>query len=179
MQQQIQMAKAGNQKAFYQIWNYYNQMVYSFVFKTTLNENLSTEITNSTFMKAFLRIKSYNANFEFSTWLFTIAKNTYIDYINQTKMDIVELSEVGKFHFYYNPLETESNDEEKLNFILEKLDSLKPQYREIIKLRLENYPYHQIAEERGVSISNVKVMINRAKRKLQESVVMYHYHHSA
>lgn len=52
--------------------------------------------------------------------------------------------------------------------LVEALRALPLPYREVITLLLEDLSYEEIAETLGLSLSNVGVRVNRAKRKLKE-----------
>jgi len=166
MQHQINLAKSGNQIAFYQIWNYYHKSIYYFILNKTHNENLSSEITNTTFMKAFLNIGQYNTKYEFSTWLFTIAKNTFCENIKSKSHLFVDINEFENTFCIIENYELDDFEEEKIDLLHKSINELRPNYKEVIKLRLDNYKYEQIAEITGLSSENIKVILNRAKKKL-------------
>lgn len=54
--------------------------VFSFVMKKVQNENLADEITVSVFSKVLAKLDLYDPNFQFKTWILTIAQNSVIDY---------------------------------------------------------------------------------------------------
>ena len=49
--------------------------VFGFMLKRTHNEIDAEDITIEAFFKAFDKINSFNSEFQFKTWLITIAKN--------------------------------------------------------------------------------------------------------
>lgn len=167
----INQAKSGNQIAFYQIWNHYHKSVYYFILNKTQNENLSSEITNTTFLKAFLKINQYDTTYEFSTWLFTIARNTLYDNKKHDSFIFVDFSEIEALINYefdeFHDIEQEKEKERKLNRCI---DELNVKYKKVIILRLKNYKYNQISEKTGLSEANVRVIINRAKNLLTKKV---------
>lgn len=169
MQHQINLAKSGNQIAFYQIWNYYHKSIYYFILKKTHNENLSSEITNTTFMKAFLKIKQYDPSYEFSTWLFTIARNTFYDNNKSETFLFVDIFEI-EATFIYDTYEFHEIEQEKDKILKRSINELNEKYKKVIILRLKNYKYNQIAEKTGLSEANVRVIINRAKNQLTNKV---------
>ena len=63
-------------------WDY----VYSYLLKKTSNKYISEEITIQSFSKAFEKIKTYNPKYNFKTWLISIAKNTYSDYLKKKQL---------------------------------------------------------------------------------------------
>jgi RNA polymerase sigma-70 factor (ECF subfamily) len=165
----INQAKSGSQIAFYQIWNHYHKSVYYFILNKTHNENLSSEITNTTFMKAFLNIKQYNPEYEFSTWLFTIARNALYGSNKSKGFLFVNISEI-EIMVDFDANEFNELEQEKENILLRSINELNDKYKKVITLRLKNYKHNQIAQKTGLSEANVRVIINRAKNQLTNKV---------
>ena len=76
----ISLAKNKNQKAQTQLINLFWVDVFSFVMKKVQNENVADEITVSVFSKVLAKLDLYDPNFQFKTWILTIAQNSVIDY---------------------------------------------------------------------------------------------------
>ena len=76
----IALAKNKNQKSQTQLINLFWVDVFSFVMKKVQNENLADEITVSVFSKVLAKLDLYDPNFQFKTWILTIAQNTIINY---------------------------------------------------------------------------------------------------
>jgi RNA polymerase sigma-70 factor (ECF subfamily) len=53
------------------------------------NEASAEDITIETFSKAFDKIASYNPEFQFNTWLISIAKNVHIDLLRKKKSSLL------------------------------------------------------------------------------------------
>ena len=69
----ISLAKNKNQKAQTQLINLFWVDVFSFVMKKVQNENVADEITVSVFSKVLAKLDLYDPNFQFKTWILTIA----------------------------------------------------------------------------------------------------------
>ena len=94
----IENAKQGDQVAFTYLLDFYWNEVYGFMLKRTENETVAEDITIETFSKAFDKIKIYNAEFQFNTWLIAIAKNVHIDLLRKKKSShFIEITDNG-FH---------------------------------------------------------------------------------
>ena len=66
--------------------------------KRTENETNAEDITIETFSKAFDKIATYNPEFQFNTWLISIAKNVYVDMLRKRKSSLfVEITEQSGF----------------------------------------------------------------------------------
>ena len=76
----IGFAKNKNQKAQTQLINLFWVDVFSFVMKKVQDEHVADELTVSVFSKVLAKLDLFDPNFQFKTWILTIAQNTIIDY---------------------------------------------------------------------------------------------------
>lgn len=167
----IYRAKQKDQKSQTQLINKYWLDVFSFVLRKVNNKIDADEITVNVFSKVLSKLDLYDPNFEFKTWVLTIAQNTIIDFWrkkareNETSSDA--LHEV-KNEFAKSPEELLISEEEQKK-ILKIVTSLDTQYQDIIRLRFfEEKSIKEISEELGISISNTKVRIMRSKKVLAQ-----------
>ncbi len=168
----IQKAKANDQIAFNFLLDTFWNEVYGFQLKRTKNENDAEDITIQTFSKAFDKIKTYNSNYKFSTWLITISKNLHIDLVRKQKKTIKNTSKDDENKF----LEIVDNSptpedkiitDQNLARLLMDIKKLKPHYQEVINLRyFQELSYKAISKELNEPVNNVKVKLLRAKKLL-------------
>jgi len=79
----------GDRKAFSKLVEVYQSPIRRFFFNMTGgNEELSKDLAQDTFIKAWLNIASFRAVAKFSTWLYRIAFNTFHDY-HRTKQKYI------------------------------------------------------------------------------------------
>ena len=169
----IRDAKGKDQKAQTKLINTYWVDVFSFIMKKVQNQNVADELTVSVFSKVLAKLELYDSDFQFKTWVLTIAQNSVIDYwrkISRDKdtMEMGENMEELKNEFAKSPEELliSEEDEKKIYDIVASLDL---NYQDIIRLRFfEEKSIKEIAEELNLSISNTKVRIMRAKKVLGE-----------
>jgi RNA polymerase sigma-70 factor (ECF subfamily) len=169
----IEKAKLGDQISFTFLLDHFWNEVYGFMLKRTENETDAEDITIETFAKAFDKIASYNAEFQFNTWLIAIAKNVHIDLLRKKKSSIfVEISN-NENQFVYNvpdatlTAEDELIAEQNLSRLLQFIKELKPNYQEVIQLRyFQELSYQEIADKIGEPLNNVKIKLLRAKKLL-------------
>ena len=133
----IALAQKKNQKSQTKLINSYWVDVFSFVMKKVQDENVADEITVSVFSKVLAKLDLYDPNFQFKTWILTIAQNTVIDYWrkkNRENEDSMESFEGFKNQFALSPEELliSEEDQKQIITIIESLDS---NYQEIIRLR--------------------------------------------
>jgi RNA polymerase sigma factor (sigma-70 family) len=150
------------------LWN----KVYGYVFGKLRNEEESEDIAIETFTKVFAKLKLYNEDFDFTTWVISIAHNTMIDHIRKSPKLNISLDDDT---YFLEILEDQPSPEE---YLIQKQDNdklarsiamLKEPYQKIIELRyIEDKTYKEIAEELNLSLPNVKVRLLRAKQLLIE-----------
>lgn len=174
---QIEKAKKGDQTAFTFLLDYYWNEVYGFMLKRTENETNAEDITIETFSKAFDKIASYNPEFQFNTWLITIAKNVHIDLLRKKKSSLfIETTDDDDQQAYKIADTTPSAEDEliteqNLSQLLQFIKQLKPHYQEVIQLRyFQEMSYQEIANKIDEPLSNVKIKLLRAKKLLAEII---------
>ena len=167
----IQKAKKKDQKAQTKLINMYWVDVLSFVMKKIKDENDADEITVNVFSKVLSKLDLFDPQFQFKTWILTIAQNTIIDFWrkkSRENQDPTENLDKVKNQFAKSPEELLISGEEQ-DSIFKTIESLDIHYKEILKLRFfEEKSIKEIAEELGISVANTKVRIMRAKKLLAE-----------
>ncbi|NAW51442.1 sigma-70 family RNA polymerase sigma factor [Elizabethkingia argentiflava] len=167
----IQQAKAKDQKAQTRLINMFWVDVFSFVMKKVQDNIVADEITVNVFSKVLTKLDLFDPNFQFKTWVLTIAQNTIIDHWRKKNRDAEDvtgnLEEVRNL-FAKSPEELLISEEENAK-ILQMVASMDVHYQDIIRLRFfEEKSIKEIAEELNLSIANAKVRIMRAKKVLAE-----------
>lgn len=171
----IKQAKEGKQYAFTQLYNKYKQVIYSTIHKIVNNRDAADDLLSVTFIKAFSKISSYVNNISFEMWLKTIAINSSIDYIRRTKKEnanywlddstsTVQLRSSADYSPEDNYIFNETDER-----LSDAFSRLRYKYRHILELRtVQNLSYKQISEELGLSESQVKSRLNKAREKLKQ-----------
>ncbi len=165
-------AKKGKHNAQNKIIDLLWFRVYRYVEDKIHNQDEAEDITIETFTKVFNKLKLYNPDFDFSTWVISIAHNTMIDHIRKSPKLNVSLDDEDFFH-YKLILEDQPTPEEHLiqkqanDTLLKAIEKLPTNYQKVIELRyLEDKTYKEIADELNLTLANVKVRILRAKQLL-------------
>ena len=170
----ISESKKGKQAAQTALMNLYWDKIYYFIFSKIKNEADAEDITIRTFTKVFRKLKLYNSDFDFITWVRAIAYNTMIDHIRQkpelnisldnefTSLEIEAAMPTPEQYFIIK------QDNRKLMQAIKNLPEI---YQEVIQLRfLEEKTYKDIADELKLTMSNVKVRLLRARKLLEEEM---------
>ena len=115
----------------------------------------------------YINLHRYSDSYTFGQWVYTIARNTHIDYERRRQEDL-PIDER-----FTAPWASAPSPEEKLISLQQRtqiehyINSLAEQYRTLFKMRfLEDYSYEEIAEKLQLPMGNVKTRIHRARERM-------------
>lgn len=169
---------------FSKLYNKYYKDVYYKINKILKRVTLVEEVTNDVFLKIRDKISSYKPEYNFKTWLYTIAINEAKTVYNKEKLTVIsdfsnlestseELqgydAEV-KNAFNKNSKNKEEYDhtiDDKYKHILEIIDTLTPKHREIMFDREVNgLSYEQLAIKYNININTLRSRIKDGRIKI-------------
>ncbi len=91
-QQLIEFALKGDSIAFEHLFNRYRDSIYQlYIQRTGGNVDDSNDLLQETFVKVFLKLDSYNPEHTFGKWVYTIARNTFIDFTRRRRDDTISI----------------------------------------------------------------------------------------
>ena len=170
-----------DQKAYAELMSLYRDSIYIMLMKIVKNSDDAEDLTLETFGKAFRYLDKYTPQYAFSTWLFRIAVNNSIDYIrhkNNSPQCIEEDLSSTPMLIDRSPSTTtptpepEAMDKQRVRMLQLAVEQLPEKYRKVVELRYyQELSYDEIAQELGLSLSNVKIQLMRAKNMLSEIMV--------
>ncbi len=174
-----QLAKkylAGDSTAFEQLLKKYLKPIFNFLYQLTGDAVQAEDLTQVSFVKAWINIRKFDKNKSFKTWLFTIAKNTAYDYFKKKKSLPFSFFENSEG---YNKLEEIAEDKILPDEILERKDLAKEleallkqipeKYGIILTLRYkEDFSLQEIAEILDAPYNTVKSQHQRALMAMRE-----------
>ena len=169
----------GDQRAYADLMKLYREPIYMLLLRMTHNPTEADDLTIETFGKAFCQLHTYTPKNTFSTWLFSIASNSGIDFIRRQRLELVSLSSLSvrnEDDQYEYPLPSDSpNPEQQLitkqrcERLREVVKQLKPRYRKVVEMRYyDELSYEEIAEKLHLPLGTVKIQLRRAKALLAE-----------
>jgi RNA polymerase sigma factor, sigma-70 family len=171
----IDAVKKGNVQAFSFLVEKYQKMVYTLALKLMKKPEEAEEMAQDTFIKAFHKIDSYEGKSKFSTWLYSITYNACISELRKRRIEFKSLDDrqvsdqdEQRMYDYYK--ENRKEDQEKyLALAMEKL----PEDDQVLVTLYyyENQSMDEISLITGLTVSNIKVKIHRARKRMQ--VMLY------
>jgi len=158
-----QVAVFGNKRAFDTLVKKYQSSVRRFFLHQTLgDEELSDDLAQETFIKAYTHIGNFKNLSNFATWLFRIAYNVFYDYIRTRK----ETAGLEDWEMDADCRTEQKNIGTEMD-IYRGLSLLKEAERTCITLYyMEDLAIDKIATVTGMPSGTVKSHISRGKEKL-------------
>lgn len=159
-------------QSFEDVYRIYFRRIYSFLYKLTSDHDISEEMAQETFYRAFLCFHKYDGSCEMFTWLAAIAKNVFFKYLRKQKLTSLNIALL---------VEPQSSDEINPEEILEQkfvasyvqecVSRLPQKYRDVVFLRIyAELPFSQIADSLGITENSAKVVYYRAKNLLRKDL---------
>src|SRR5689334_15785392 len=79
--------------AFSSLYEVFYDKVFNYVRWNVTSKEAAQDIVSDIFFKALKNINTYNPKFYFSTWIFTIARNTLTDSFKKKTMETYDIEE--------------------------------------------------------------------------------------
>ncbi len=167
-------------KSFEEVYKAYYNKVYYFLFRLTENHHLSEELTQETFFRAYQALYRFRGECDIFTWLVSIAKHVYYDYLKKNKLalDSISLSLVADTYFDETEMtQEETVQEEDIKNAAKKIISgLPKKYQDVLILRIyAGMSYEQIGKSLKITPNSAKVIYFRAKKMLTEELENENY----
>lgn len=163
----VKVALAGDQMAFEYLFNRYADAIRRLFLQRFTSVEDTEDLLQETFIKVFVNLHRYSAEYTFGQWVYTIARNTHIDFERRRQEDI-SLDE--KFSA---PVALTPSPEDNLISLQQRsqiesyIECLPEQYRRLFKMRfLDDYSYEEIAEKLQLPMGTVKTQIHRARERM-------------
>ena len=157
---------------FEEMYRLYFKDVYLFILAMSKSPDIAEEITQETLFKVLKNINKYRGECSVKTWLFQIAKNTYLSHIKKTKHqeteDKISDSESSSQH----SMESMCISKDEALSIYKVLHYLEEPYKEVFTLRtLGELSFREIGEIFGRKEGWARVTYHRAKSKIREQII--------
>jgi RNA polymerase sigma factor (sigma-70 family) len=166
----IQRILNGDRDAYAFLVEKYQSMVFTLALRISRNREDAEEISQDTFIKAYQSLKSFQGKAKFSSWLYRIVYNTGISHLRKLDHGRISLDETKIPETLYT--DSKRNHEslsrkEREKYLELALDSLKEDERIFIILYYyEDRNLDEIAQIAGITKTNTKVKLFRARKKM-------------
>ncbi len=167
---------AGDETALRSLIERYLKPIYNFVYRYVGDEGSAEDITQDTFVKAWKHLKEFDQERKFKTWIFTIAKNTALNWIKKKKPALLSEfenwegeNELSESITDPSPLPEKLFERSELSVILSSaLNELNPNHRAVLLMHYkDDFTFQEISESLEKPLHTVKSQHRRALIKLR------------
>jgi len=180
-QRLIERSKEGDRRAFDALVRMHEKRVYNLAYRLSGNYDEAGDITVEAFLRVYQAINNFRGDANFSTWLYRIVTNVYLDRRKRQKNrqtlsleEYVELeeSQVTRQIEDPSPGPEELVEAQQRQELLQKAIESLPEYQRamIVLYHVDGLSYEEIAEVLSLPIGTVKSRLNRARLALREKL---------
>ncbi len=168
----------GDKDAFGGIMQRYQRPIVNYCYRMVRNYEVSTDLAQEVFIKAYNSLRSYDPRYKLSTWIYKIASNHLIDHLRKKEprwVSIEQSQEEGN-----RPIEIRDPSAmgerdavfaDKQERIEEAIMRLPPSYRKLVVLRhVNDCSYEEMARICSIPLGTVKNRLFRAREMLRASL---------
>ena len=167
----------------------YEKKIFNVIYRFLGDYEEATDLTQETFISAFRHYERFRGDSKVFTWLYQIARNLCINRVRQRdrqrSLRIESLDQprdsdederlTREVADWSLAPQTILEEKELRQRILAAIESLPPEYKEVIMLReFENLTYNEIVEATGLTLENVKTRLSRARGMLRRKLLPYY-----
>ena len=168
----VRRAVAGDAGAFNELLKENGSKLFSFALSICGGDRgAAEEIYQEALVKAFVNIGKFEGKSSFSTWMWTITRNSYIDFLAENKK-FVSLEEAESFEPSSDiSAELELIREDRAKMLRKLIAELPVSYSEVITLvDLQEMEHSEAAELLGIDKNLLKVRLFRARNALEKVI---------
>ena len=169
----IAFAQAGDHSAFEWIYGQYETQISNYVYRLMGSAEDAYDLTQDTFLKAYLALPKTSDDLRVGAWLYRIATNVCLDELRHRRLvkwqpweafiSVFHPSQVARDSPERDCLDRETTEEVRLI-----LDRLRPEYRLCLILReYHDLSYDEIAEALATTRAAVKSLLFRAREEFR------------
>jgi RNA polymerase sigma-70 factor (ECF subfamily) len=181
----LERLKAGDREAFARLVDETSGHIYRVAHQILGDEQDAEDVLQETYIKAFHSLPSFEGRSSLTTWLYRIAVNEALMMVRKRKPQTVSVEENSTFDaeaesesmqivdFCCLP-EGELLSSESRRFLDQAIQNLPDTLRVVFVMRdIEGLSIEETAEALGLSESNVKTRLLRARLRLRQELSVY------
>jgi len=165
----VKQCLQGNTQSFELIVDKYQKTIFNVALRLCNDYDDAADITQSVFIKAYEKLKSYNPKYKFFSWIYRMVINESLNFVNQKKRlqnldeDIIAKNNSPDKVYDHSELQKQ---------IQEALMTLEPNYRILVILKhYQNNSYAEISNLLGVPEKTVKSRLYIARQQLGKILI--------
>ena len=163
----VRLFLEGHRDAGESLVDRYQKRLFTLALRMTGDVQDAEDVTQTVFLNAFLKLRSYDARYKFFSWIYRMTVNESLNVLKRRKRSVT-LEEEDEI-----PAPDASADEgreaEAQDRVGKALQSLGPNDRAVVVLRhFLFFSYEQIADVLEISVQTVKSRLYTARERLRD-----------
>lgn len=156
--------------AFQKLLHDYQRPLYNQIRNIVLNHDDADDVLQNTFVKVFQHLKDFKGDSKLFSWMYRIATNEAITFINQKAKKNRTTSEALQTKIVDNLKADDYFDGSEIHIKLQKAIVLLPEKQQLVfKMRYyEEIKYEDMSEILGTSVGALKASYHHAVKKIEE-----------
>ena len=166
-----EIVRTKSSELFSVIYDRYSEVIYNKCLSIVKNKEEAQDLTHDIFVKLFVKIKTFNNQSKFSTWLYSFTYNHCVSYLqrdlNKRKKKILFTDDENQLDYLHD----EIDDEQIFNLDYENfekaIDLIDPNDKILLFMKYQDdMTIEEIEIALNLGKSAVKMRLSRAKSKL-------------
>ena len=166
--------KSTDRDGFKRIYEENYVLVMSVIIHIVYNKDIAEDLTQEAFERFYLKNITFPSEDDARFWLLRVAKNLALNSVRRNKREIQMIQSIKKDSDSLASSDGSENilNEESRREVRAAIESLPENLRLVIELKeYSNLDYKTIGKTLGISETNVKVRVYRARKRLEELLV--------
>jgi RNA polymerase sigma-70 factor (ECF subfamily) len=174
----VAAAQLGDHPAFSELWTRHSNRVFNMAYRITGKREDAEDAIQDTWMKAYLRLNTFDGRAQFATWLTRIAINSSLMILRrkrshpETSMEIADGDTWQQFEIADQAKNAEEvyATHERLERLRRAIRRLTPTLRNVLEMhQSSDSSLKEVAEFVGISVAATKSRLSRARKTLRRS----------
>ena len=174
-QEYIRRAQSGNVSAFDTLIREYVPTIRRFAYAFAKTQADADDLAQDAMVRAYRSIGTYRGDASFSTWLYRITRNAYVDKTRtrwfRLRSASVSMDNAREQSDDRDTPETATLRQEQREFVWSVLRTLPNKYRNVLVLiDIEGMEYADVAQIEGVPVGTIRSRLSRGREQLAKKL---------
>lgn len=168
---QLLSAAATQERGFRLLIKTYGERLYWHIRQMVTWHEAADEVLQNVWVKVFRGIGNFRGDAQLYTWLYRIATNESITFLNKKKREVQLIDDDEKNHALSNQLQADVffDGDEMQALLQEAIEQLPPKQRQVFNMRyFDELSYKEMSEILDTSEGALKASFHHASKKVEE-----------
>ncbi|WP_372368681.1 RNA polymerase sigma factor [Candidatus Uabimicrobium sp. HlEnr_7] len=171
----IELFQQGEIQVFEILVERYSSRIINFLYRLCWHRELAEDLAQESFIKLYRSLNRYETEGNFKAYMFTIAKNVWIDFLRSKKGKTELKKQAGDSEIIFENLKSTEPSVEDMVYYKEKLEllettvnQLSEEQKMVFMLYHDDMKYAEIAEILSIPEGTVKSRLHHAFNKIKK-----------